>query len=145
MDEKYPLIWFAWIRVLLLVWLYESSPLLTWPCLPCIMNYILCMTHDLTTAIIMIMHELLNGLKTSVHWACQCPTCGCVTTIDNTVEGVTSSYGTVGTWKNYPTCFALLDVGVMIVLRRANRYVLIWACSAELTNLQLSSFQTSQL
>ena len=26
-----------------------SSPLLTWWCLPCIMNYPLCMTHDLAT------------------------------------------------------------------------------------------------
>ena len=49
-------------------------------------------------------------------------------------------YGTKGTWKNYPTCFALLDVGFMIVLRRADRYVLIWARSAVPTNLQLSSF-----
>ena len=30
--------------------LYISSPLLTWRCLPCIMNYPLCMTHDLATA-----------------------------------------------------------------------------------------------
>ena len=43
-------------------------------------------------------------------------------------------YETKGTWKNYPTCFALIDVGFMIVLRRADRYVLIWACSPVLMN-----------
>ena len=35
-------------------------------------------------------------------------------------------YGTKGTWKNYPTCFALLDVGVMTILRRTDNYILIW-------------------
>ena len=54
-------------------------------------------------------------------------------------------YETKGTWKNSPTCCALLNVGFMIVLRRAGWYVLIWARRAVPTNLQLSSFQTSQL
>ena len=47
--------------------------------------------------------------------------------------------------KNSPTCCALLNVGFMIVLRRVGWYVLIWARRAVPTNLQLSSFQTSQL
>ena len=49
------------------------------------------------------------------------------------------------TLKNYPTCFALLNVGFTVILRRAGWYVLIWARTAVPANLQLSSFQTSQL
>ena len=56
------------------------------------------------------------------------------------MAGATNSTGRKVREKNYPTCFALLDVGFMIVLRRADRYVLIWARSAVPTNLQLSSF-----
>ena len=47
--------------------------------------------------------------------------------------------------KNSPTGCALLNVGFMVVLRRAGWYVLIWARRVVPTNLQLSSFQTSQL
>ena len=54
-------------------------------------------------------------------------------------------YETKGTWKNYPTCFALLDVGFMSVLKRADRYVLIWAVSAVLTEPVDCHFQTSLL
>ena len=89
--------------------------------------------------IVMIMHELINELKTPARWASRCPSCGCEMSIDN--HGRRGHlYETKGTWKNYPTCFALLNVGFMIVLRRAGRYVLIWARSAVPTNLQLSSF-----
>ena len=48
--DKYSLIWFAWIRVLLLVWLCVSSPLLPWPCSAIYFDYMLCLAHDLTTA-----------------------------------------------------------------------------------------------
>ena len=85
----------------------------------------------------MIMLELMDELKTSVRWASRCPSCSCEMSIDNMVGRVTS---TGRTWKNYPICFALLDVGFMILLRRADRYVLIWARSAVPTDLQLSPF-----
>ena len=93
--------------------------------------------------IIMIMHELQNELKTSVHWACRYPHAAAIWQSNHGRRS--HLYETKGTWKNYPTCFALLNVGFMIVLRRAGRYVLIWARRAVPTNLQLSSFQTLQL
>jgi hypothetical protein len=89
------------------------------------------------------MHELLNELKTSVHWACQCPSCGRNLTIVNTVGGVTPT-GHIVRKKNYPTACALLDVGFMIILKRTDRSVLIWACSAVLTERYNCHFQISQ-
>ena len=50
-------------------------------------------------------------------------------------------YGTNGTWKNYPTWCTLLDVGFMIILRRADGFVLTWACSAVLTEPTTVIFQ----
>ena len=91
----------------------------------------------------MIMHELINELKTSLRWAGWCPSCGCAMSIDN--HGGGSHLRVERYVKNSPTCCALLNVGFMIVLRRAGWYVLIWARKAVPTNLQLSSFQTSQL
>ena len=115
------------------------SPLVLWPCLPCIMNYQLCMPHDLATA---NRHDhawtdkWAQNISTLSRPMSLIRLCGERPQLRS--EG--RLYGTKGTWKNYPTCFALLDVGFMIVLRKAGRYVLIWARSAVLTNLQLSSF-----
>ena len=54
-------------------------------------------------------------------------------------------YGTNGTWKNYPTWCALLDVGFMIILRRTGWFILIWAFGAGSRNLTTVIFQISQL
>ena len=46
---------------------------------------------------------------------------------DNRQHGRRSHlYETKGTWKNHPTCFAVLDVGVMTILKRTDNYILIW-------------------
>ena len=50
-------------------------------------------------------------------------------------------YGTNGTWKNYPTWFALLDVGFMIILRRTDYFIPIWACGAVSPKLTTVIFQ----
>ena len=41
-------------------------------------------------------------------------------------------YGTEGTWINCPTCFTLLNVGFMTILRRTDCFILIWTCNAVL-------------
>ena len=42
-------------------------------------------------------------------------------------------YRMYGTCKNYPPQHALLNVGFMTILRRTDCFILIWACSAVLT------------
>ena len=121
-----------------------SSPSLALPYLPCIMNYPLCMTHDLATA-----HH--HDHAWTAKWAQNiCTLSMPMSPMQLRCEHRQHArrdhlYETKGKWKNYPTCFALPNVGFMVALRRTDRYVLIWACSAVLTNLQLPSFQTSQL
>ena len=121
-----------------------SSLWLPWLSLPCIMNYPLCMTHDFATA---NHHDHAWTAK----WAQNICTLSKPMSLmrlryDLRQHGRRGHlYGTKGTWKNYPTCFALLDVGFMIVFRRADRYVLIWAVSAVLTEPVDCHFQTSLL
>ena len=94
------------------------SPSVTWPSLTSIMNYPLCMTHDLTTA---NRHDhawtetwaqnictLRKPLSLMRPWYAH-------------RQGARRGhlYGTKGTWTNYLTCSALQNVGFMIVLRRA--------------------------
>ena len=38
-------------------------------------------------------------------------------------------YGTKGAWKSSPTCYALLNVDFVAILRRTHIYILIWACN----------------
>ena len=49
-------------------------------------------------------------------------------------------YGTEGTWINCPTCFPLLNVGFMAILRRTDCFVLIWTCIAVLADHRQRSF-----
>ena len=112
------LIWFAWIRMLLLVGSILILSMASWLSLPCIMNYLICMTHDFATAnhydhawtakwarnickLSMLMFPM--QLRSDGR---QQDTRGCL-------------YATKVKWKNYLTCFALLDMGLMVVLRRA--------------------------
>ena len=48
--DKYSLIWFAWIRMLLRVWFMCFIPLLLWPCSDICFDCITCLAHDLPTA-----------------------------------------------------------------------------------------------
>ena len=86
------------------------------PCLPCIMNYQLCMTHDLATA---NHHDHAWTAKWAQNiFTLSMPMSPMRLRYDNRQHGRRGHlYETKGTWKNYPTCFALLDVGFMIVLR----------------------------
>jgi len=109
-------------------------PLVTWPYLPCIMNYQLCMTHDLATAnrhdhawtdewaqnISTLSRPMSLMRLRDEHWQARS-------------EG--HLYEMKGTWKNYPTCFSLLDVGFMFILRRTDNSIIIWACRAVLPNI----------
>ena len=103
-------------------WLYLRST----------MNYPLCMIHDLATA---NRHDhawtetwaqnicmLRKPLSLMRPW---------YTHQRGARRG--SLYATKVEWKIYLTCFALLDMSSMIVLMWADRYVLIWAFSAVLT------------
>ena len=45
-----------------------------------------------------------------------------------------------GTCKNYPPQHALLNVGFMTILRRTDCFILIWTCSAVLTDHRQLSF-----
>ena len=50
------------------------------------------------------------------------------------------SYGTEGTWINCPTCFPLLNVASMTILKKTDCFVLIWACIAVLADHRQLSF-----
>ena len=50
-------------------------------------------------------------------------------------------YGTEGTWINCPTCFPLLNVGFMAILRRTDCFILIWTCIAVLAVSRHCHFQ----
>ena len=96
------------------------SPLLIWPCSAIYFDYMPCLPHDLPTANchdhawtetwaqnICMLRKLLSLMRPwYAHWkdASRNQLCG-----------------TEGKWINCPTCSALLDVGFMIVLRRAGR------------------------
>ena len=138
--DKYSLMWFAWIRVLLLVWLCVSSPLLLRPCFLCIMNYLLCMTHGLATA-----H--LHDCAWTAIWAENI----CTSEHDNVPMELRCDgrqhgrrgglYTTKVKWKIYQTSCTLLDVGFVFTLRRTDIFILIWACTAVLPNITTVIFQ----
>ena len=128
--------------------IYLSSPgyWCYWP--DCVLPYILTACHAWPMTqplhITMIMHELLKYAQKI-----------CTLTVpmslmrlryDHREHGWRGHlYGMNGTWKNYPTRCTLLDAGFMIILRMAGGFVLIWACSAVLTEPKTAIFQISQL
>ena len=121
-----------------------SSLLLPWLCLHCIMNYPLCMTHDFATA------NHYDHAWTA-KWAPNiCKLSMPMFPMQLRCDGRQHDrrgrlYATKVKWKIYLTCFALLDIGFMIVLMWADWYVLIWAFSAVLTEPAGLPFQTSLL
>ena len=111
-----------------------------WPCSPCIMNYQLCMTHGLTTV---NRHDHAWNDK----WAPNISKLSRQMSLmrlrgEPRQHGRTRPlYETKGAWKNSPTCYALLNVGFMAILRREHIYILIWACNPALPNSQTVIFQ----
>ena len=123
--------------------LYISSPLLTWWWLLCIMNYPLCMTHDLATA----NHHDHAWTENWAHDICKLSMpISTVRLLSNPREHRQRGrlYRMPGTCKNYPPQHALLNVGFMTILRRTDIFILIWACTAVLPNVTTVIFQIIQ-
>ena len=102
-----------------------------WICLPCIMNYQLCMTHGLTTA---NRHDHAWTEKWA-HNICKLSMpMSIVRLLSNPREHRQRSrlYKLYGTCKNYPPQHALLNVGFMTILRRTDYLILKWMSSAVL-------------
>ena len=121
------------------------SPSLLWASLTSIMNYPLCMTHNLATV------NRYDHAWTD-KWAKNISTLSRQMSLMRPWYAHRQGdrrghlYGTEGTWINYPTCFPLLNVGFMTILRRTDCFILIWTCSAVLTDhRQLSFSKLSQL
>ena len=79
----------------------------------------------------MIMHELKTWPKTSVCYARRYPPCGHDMCVDKVI-GDTAFTGQKVMWINCMTCFPLLNVGFLTILKRTDCFVLIWACIAVL-------------
>ena len=121
-----------------------SSPLLTWRSLTSIMNYPLCMTHDLATA----NHHDHAWTENWAHDICKLSMpMSIVRLLSNPREHRQRSrlYKMYGTCKNYPPQHALLNVGFMTILKRTDRFVLIWACIAVLADHRQLSFSNCLL
>ena len=129
----YSLMWFAWIHMLLLVGSVYILSILPWLRLPCIMNYLLCMTHYFATA------NHYDHAWTA-KWAQNiCKLSMLMSPLQLRCDGRQHGrrgrlYATKVKWKVYPTSCALLDVGFMFILRRTDIFILIWACTAVLPN-----------
>ena len=116
------------------------SPLVLWPCLPCIMNYQLCMTHDLAT----VNHHDHAWTEKWAHNICKLSMpMSLVRLPSNPREHRQRGrlYRMYGTCKNYPPQHALLNVGFMTILRRTDCFILIWTCRAVLTEHRNCHFQ----
>ena len=104
------------------------------------MNYRLCMTHDLATV---NRHDHAWTDK----WAQNISTLNRQMSLmrlwcDHQDLGWRGHlYETKGAWKNSPTCYALLNVGFMAILRRTHIYILIWACNPASPNSTTIIFQ----
>ena len=115
------------------------SPSVPWTCLTSIMNYPLCMTHDLATA-------NRHDHAWTENWAQNiCTLCTSLSPMrpwyaHRQDDRRGHLYGTEGTWINCPTCFPLLNVGFMTILRRTDCFILIWTCIAVLADHRQRSF-----
>ena len=136
----YSLMWFAWIHMLFLMWCMYVLPSVPWPSLTSIMNYPLCMTHDLATA----NHHDHAWTEKWAHNICKLSMpMSIVRLLSNPREHRQRGhfYRMYGTWKNYPPQHALLNVGFMTILRRTDCFILIWTCSTVLTEPRNCHFQ----
>ena len=116
------------------------SPSVPWPSLTSIMNYPLCMAHDLATA-------NRHDHAWTENWA---PNIWVLYTVlypmwpqyaQRQRDRPDQIYGTKGAWKNSPTCYALLNGGFMAILRRTDYFILIWTCNAVLAVSRYCHFQ----
>ena len=116
------------------------SPLVLWPCLPWIMNYILCMTHDLATA----NHHNHAWTEKWAHNICKLSMPLSLVRLlfdPRKPRRRGRLYRIHGTYKNYPPQHALLNVGFMTILRRKGCFILIWTFSVVLTEPHNCHFQ----
>ena len=97
----------------------------------CIMTYPLCMPHDLATA---NRHDHAWTENWAPNIWMLCTTLSPMRPWYAHRQGDRRDhlYGTEGTWINCPTCFPLLNVGFMTILRRTDCFILIWTCNAVL-------------
>ena len=120
--------------------LHVSSPLLSSWCLPWIMSYPQCMTHDLAAA---HPHDFAWSAQCAKKHlyigACCCPQEAVLCPLRHGWSD--QLYGMEGAWKNSPTCCALLNVGLTAILKRTHIYVLIWACNPASPNSTTVIFQ----
>jgi hypothetical protein len=115
-------------------------PSVPWPSLTSIMNYPLCMTHDLATA----YHHDHAWTENWAHNICKLSMpMSIVRLLSNPREHRQRSrlYKLHGTCKNYPPQHALLNVGFMTILRRTDCFILKWTCSAVLAVSRNCHFQ----
>ena len=116
------------------------SPSVLWASLTSIMNYPLCMTHDLTTV-------NRHDHAWTDNWAQNICKLSKLLTLRRLWYGLWQRgyrdhlYVTNGAWINYPASCALLDVGFIFILRRTVIFILIWACTAVLSNITTVIFQ----
>ena len=116
------------------------SPSVHWPSLTSIMNYPLCMAHDLATA----DHHDHALTENWAHSICKLSVpMSIVRLLYNHREHRLRRclYRVYGTCKNYPPQHALLNVGFMTILRRTDCFILKWTCSAVLAVHRNCHFQ----
>ena len=120
--------------------LCTSSPLLTWRSLTSIMNYTLCMSHDLATA----NHHDHAWTENWAHNICKLSMpMSIVRLLCNPRKHRQTGhlYRIYVTCKNYPPHHALLNVDFMTILRRTDCFILIWTCSPVLPDHRNYHFQ----
>ena len=116
------------------------SPLVLWPSLTPIMDYPLCMPHDLATAN-RHDHAWTENWAPNIWMLCTTLSPMRPWYAHRRGDRRDHLYGTEGTWINYPTCFPLLNVGFMTILRRTDCFILIWTCNAVLAVSRYCHFQ----
>ena len=119
------------------------SPSLLWASLTSIMNYPLCMTHNLAT-VNRYDHAWTDNWAQNI-----CKLSMLMFPIQLRCDGRQHDrrgrlYATKVKWKFFLTCFALLDVGFVLILRRMDNYILIRAFSAVSPNSITVIFQNVQ-
>ena len=105
----------------------------------CIMTYPLCMPHDLATAN-RHDHAWTENWAPNIWMLCTALSPMRPRYQHRQGDRRNHLYGTEGTWINCPTCFPLLNVGFMTILRRTDCFILIWTCIAVLADHRQLSF-----
>ena len=117
--------------MLLLVWCAYILSIAVMVVFACIMTYPLCMPHDLATAN-RHDHAWTENWAPNIWMLCTTLSPMQPRNAQRQSDQEDHLYGTKGTWINCPTCFPLLNVGFLTILKRTDCFVLIWACIAVL-------------